>query len=190
MCFGLCLATSAKAVAPTRLVYGEPAFRIENGNVQVLLSLSVDQEDGLRDMLKDGAVLELGIGLSLERKRSWWSDAQTASVRYSSVIMHDSLSRDFIVLVPGPGGTQELRDRNLTRLLYASWRALVLPLASLDVLTAEDPDEIFNIVASISLRHTDVPPWLEKSIIWSSDVVPSERLVFPFHFPAHNKAAP
>lgn len=188
--FFLILPGLALAVPPTRLTTDQASVTIENGQILVRLSLSVDHEDGLRDMLKDGAVLELGIAMSLERKRSWWANAEMATQNHASVIMHDPLSRDFIVLVPSLEGHKELRDRNLTRLIYSSWRALVLPLASLESLADEDPDDQFTIAISISLRHTNVPPWLEKSIIWSADAVPSENLVLPFRLPAPSKAAP
>lgn len=182
----LTLAGQALALAPTRLVASQPAARIENGQLSVFLSVTVDHEEGLRDMLKDGAVLELRLSMALERKRSFWKNAEEARKEYVSIMMHDPLSRDFIVLMPVRENEaeepRELRDRNLTRLLYASWRALILPLADLENLDA-DEDASYAIDVDISLRHTDVPPWLEKSVIWSVDVVPSENISLPWRLP-------
>lgn len=148
------------------------------------LSLTVDNEDGLRDLLKDGAVLELVIDVSVERERSWWGNAEAAAVEYASTIRHDPLSRDFLVSVPARDGKKEFRDRNLTRLLHASWRKLVLPVAPLKELQRNEPADAYLVTIGFSLHHTEVPPWLEKTIVfWSTDVVPREKQTIRFNMP-------
>ncbi|MDR0339856.1 MAG: DUF4390 domain-containing protein, partial [Desulfovibrio sp.] len=173
------------AVPPRGMVIESPKSHITDGYVFLDLSLSVDSEEGLRDMLKDGAVLQLTVNAVMERKRSFWSNEDLVEESFSSILRHDPLHREFIVLIPSPEGEVELRDRNLTRLIHASWRKLSLRLISLEALSVEAADDIFLIQVDISLRHTDVPPWLEKStVFWSADVVPSESFSLEFVPPA------
>ncbi len=186
--FALFFSFPAMALPPQKLLMAPPAFSVNNGELFVNLSLTVDNEDGLRDLLKDGAVLQLGLDVSMNRKRSWWTDVEVAGHEYACVIRHDPLTRDFVISLPTKEGEKTLRDKNLTRLLHATWRKLSLPVVPLQALHAQGSDEEFVISLTISLRHTEVPPWLEKSFIfWSSDVVPQEKRSLPFHLPIDQK---
>ena len=130
-------------------------------------------------------MLQLGVTVTISRKRSWWSNVELAHREYRSVISHDPLSREFVLELPTGGEEKTLRDKNLTRLLHASWRKLSLYVAPLRTLRAEGSGEEFVIAFEVSLQHTEVPPWLEKSsIFWSSDVVPPEKRELPFRLPA------
>ena len=177
-------AFSASALPPGSFQFPPPVVSIHNDDLLLNLSLTVNNEDGLRDMLKDGAVLQLDISLRLTRTRYWWLNADIESRTYSSVISHDLLSRDFVVRVPTPTGEKILRDKNLTRLLHASWRQLSLPVTSIRALSGKNSDEEFTISLTLALQHTEVPPWLEKSFIfWSSDVVPQKKYDLPLRLP-------
>lgn len=148
------------------------------------LSVTVDDEDGLRNMLKDGAVLGLGVSIKVERVRSWWGNEEVRAEEMTSTILHDPLTRDFLVNMPGADGIKQYRDKNLTRLLHATWRNLSIPLISLDRLRAENPEGEYRIILDFSLQHKEVPPWLEKSLVfWSSNVVPTERVVLDYSLP-------
>jgi hypothetical protein len=180
----LVLACPAFALPPQKFLLDPPLPGVEDGVLTVRLSLTVDNEDGLRDLLKDGAVLELLIDVNVERERFLWSNAEAAAVTFTSVIRHDPLSRDFVVSVPTHDGDKELRDRNLTRLLYASWRKLFLPIATLEDLRRNEEADEYAITLAISLRHTEVPPWLEKTLVfWSADVVSQEKRTVHFSVP-------
>lgn len=158
--------------------------------LSVALSLNVDNEDGLRDMLKDGAVLALSIATTLERKRSWWSNEVIASTEFVSTILHDPLTRDFIVLIPEEQDRKQIRDKNLTRLLHTTWQTLSLPVLSLTDLLLQEQEAEYSLILDISLQHTEVPPWLENNLMfWSSKVVPSEKIVLPFHMPGAQYAS-
>ena len=158
-----------------------PMAAVENGLVLLRLALTVDNEEGLFVLLKDGAVLELAISALVERERMLWRNAKAAKVEFSSILRHDPLSRDFVILVPTPDGEKEVRDRNLNRLLQASWRQLSLPVISLEDMLRKEPAETYQVLLTIALRHTEVPPWLEKSsLFWSSEVVPQVKRKFIF----------
>lgn len=170
-----CPASAFTQAAPKRLVLFAPEPVVVQGEVLVNLDITVDSEEGLANMLRDGAVLALGVTLSIERVRSWWANAEAAQKRYLSIIRHDPLTRDFIMELPIASGSKELRDKNISNLLQGSWRHLSLPLVSLAVLEAEEPADSYEILVTAELNHTEVPPWLEKSMLfWSSEVVPPQ----------------
>lgn len=156
-----------------------------DGIITLDLPFFIDNEDGLRDLLKDGAVLELGIKAAIERERSWWANSKAVEAEFRSTIRHDPLNRDFLVVYPTLEGEKELRDKNLTRLLHGSWHSLSLPIASVADIPAEEQAEELLLAVSVSLQHTEVPPWLKNSsIFWSSEIVPSEKVTLRFFLPA------
>lgn len=167
---------TAEAAPPQRFVIEGPELREDAGRLTAECSVTVDDEDGLRALLKDGAVLELRIGMTVERKRSWWSNSEVSSSVFVSGLRHDPLTREFLLTMPSEGREILHRDRNLTRLLYATWRDLRLPLASLHLFESPDGPKDYLLTFNFELRHTELPPWLEKSPgFWSADVVPSEQ---------------
>lgn len=169
----------ALALPPTRLIITNPALSFQDNTLLFTFSVTVDDEEGLREIMKNGAVLELMTQIDVERERSWWANAQVFTRTYSSVLRHDPLSRDFIVTFPEKDGTRELRDRNLTRLLYESWKKLSFPVVDAMALTRQN-DEAYYLNFTITLRHIEVPPWLEKSLFfWSPEVVPPENGALP-----------
>jgi len=179
--FVLCRPPDAHALPPREIIMDPPAAVVEDGMIILRLALTVDNEEGLFTLLKDGAVLELGLSVLVERERTLWRNAKAVGVDFSSILQHDPLSRDFVLRVPTPDGEKEVRDRNLSRLLQASWRRLALPVASLEELRRKEPAASYQVVLTVSLRHTGVPPWLERSsLFWSAEVVPQVKRRFFF----------
>lgn len=173
------------AAPPQRFIVENPRTSVKKHDLFVDLSVTVDDEDGLRNMLKDGAVLALSIAISVERIRSWWGNDEILEREYASTILHDPLTRNFVVSLPDQEGTKQYPDKNLTRLLHNTWRKLSLPLISIERLRADEPGSEYRITLNFSLQHTEVPPWLEKSLVfWSSNVVPKEKLILQYSLPA------
>jgi hypothetical protein len=189
MVFVLCRPPDVFAFPPREIIMDPPTVVIEKGMLILRLALTVDNEEGLLALLKNGAVLELVISADVERERRLWRNAKAAKVVFPSILRHDPLSRDFVVFVPTPDGEKEVRDRNLSRLLQASWRRLALPMIPLEDLLREEPAESYLVLLTITLRHTEVPPWLAKSpLFWSSEVVPQVKRSFVFTLPlAHTE---
>lgn len=177
------LSAPALAAAPQLFVLENLSLAEERDALVFHCSVSVDDEDGLRDLLKDGAVLELTIDLTLERKRSWWLNADGIERVFTLGLRHDPLSRNFLVSVPGAEAQEILRDKNLTRLLHAGWRQMKLPLAPMQLLRDQGRENIYLLTATFRLQHTEVPPWLEKSLVfWSSDVVSQETRTLEYQY--------
>jgi hypothetical protein len=187
LCAALCLLLAlvrppdALALPPQEIIMDPPVAVVEHGMLTWKLAITVDNEDGLLELLKDGAVLELAISVVVERERTLWTNAEAAKVEFPAILRHDPLSRDFVAFVPTFDGEKEVRDRNLSRLLQASWRRISLPVVSLADMVREEPAKSYLVLLTIALRHTEVPPWLEKSsVFWSPEVVPQVNRKFVF----------
>lgn len=187
VCLCICLlaavlwpAPAAHAVPPQRFSLGYLALAHETDGVFVDVACTVDDEDGLRDLLKDGAILELSVTLRVERHRSLWANSEVAHVVYASTVRHDPLTREFILHMPGSDEKFPLRNRNLTRLLQASWRQMRLPLLDAAQVAALDPGDEFTVLVTLELQHTEAPPWLENSLVFGSfAVVPLVEYTLP-----------
>jgi hypothetical protein len=178
----LCMFGASAFAAPAHRLIADPPPLLRTADALLVaeMSLAVDNEAGLRDLLKDGAILELVITASVERLRTLLGNDELGQETYVSVLRHDPLSREFLLTLPG-ADNREMRDRNLTRLLHAGWKTLVLPLIPLKTLRAEGEDEAFAVRLGITLRHADVPPWLQKNFVfWSSEVAPQLNFTLPF----------
>jgi hypothetical protein len=180
------LASPCPAASPQRFLIENPHLVAGEKLLFFSASLSVEEESALHDLLKDGAVLELTITTTLDRHRSWWTNAEVAAHTYTSNIRHDQLTRNFLISQPSEGSPGELtRDRNLTRLLYGNWRRLMLPVGDMETIRKAGPEREYILTVSFQLRHTEVPPWLEKaSIFWFSDVVPEASVTLTYAYSA------
>ncbi|MDR2161100.1 MAG: DUF4390 domain-containing protein [Desulfovibrio sp.] len=181
----LCLAppSPCRAASPIRLTILEPRLEERENTLFFCASLSVEEENVLHDLLKDGAVLELTAAISLERHRSWWTNAEVAFHAYASSLRLDQLTRDFLLSPLAEGKGELTRDRNLTRLLYGSWRQMALPAGDMEAIRKEGPGRDYVVTVSFYLRHTEVPPWLEKSLVfWSSEVAPEKTITLNYHY--------
>lgn len=166
-----CSPSLSHAAAPKRFEIQALSLLTSDNTLTVNLSLAVDDEDGLYNLLKDGAVVELGITIDVERKRDWWSNATIASIPFTSVIRHDPLTREFFLTMPGK--EKPLKDRNLTRLLSNSWLQLQLPLIPMSLIELEGRNQTYIISGSAGLTHIETPPWLAKnSVFWSAEIIP------------------
>lgn len=165
------LPNKGHAIPPKRFEIQTFSLAFNESMLAIDLSLALDNEEGLYSILKDGAVVELGIDLEIERKREWWSNASVASLRYASVIRHDPLTREFYLTMPGVA--QPLKDRNLTRLLANSWQKLSLPLIPQSLIELEGRNKTYVISCTASLNHIETPPWLaQNSVFWSAEIIP------------------
>ena len=173
------------AAPPQSFVVQGPSTVVKQHRLFVDLAVTVDDEEGLRNMLKDGAVLALGIAVTVERIRSWWGDELVFEDNYTSTILHDPLTRNFVVELPEQDENKQYPDKNLTRLLHATWRKLSIPLVFMERLYVDEPGSEYRITLALSLQHAEVPPWLEKSLVfWSSNVVPKEKFTMSYMLPA------
>lgn len=174
----LCCAP-ARAAAPKYFSLGEPLLSVEDGGVTLSLSIGVDSTEGLRDMLRDGAIMELAVKTAIVRPRTLLPNVAIRESVFTSLLRYNPLTREFSLTMPG--ADQAILDKNLGRLLEATWKKFTVFLGEPAMFQGEEPGSAYRLVLDFSLRHTEVPPWLAKAFIfWSWDVVEPERLTLSF----------
>lgn len=169
----------ALAVPPKYFVITDPRLDTATGDIVVRLGVTCDNVTGLFEMLKDGASVELVIGGRVERVRSLWTNVTITERRLVSVLQHNPLTREFSLYMPGEA--QPLMDKNLERLLDATWSKLVINFGPLSMLDGEEKGAEYRAVLELALQHAKVPPWLEKNFVfWSRNVLDPETVTLPF----------
>ena len=107
-------ATPAQAAAPRQFVLDTFAIETREDTLVLRLGVGVDDPDGLRDLLKDGAEVELRGTATLTRRRGVLPDVTLAEKVFACVLRHDTLTREFELRLEGREAPW--RDKNLTRL--------------------------------------------------------------------------
>lgn len=174
--FGPC---SASAVPPKYFVITEPRLEMDSGIITVKLGIGCDNVLGLFEMLKDGASVELVINARIERVRNWWTNVTVAERELVSSLQHNPLTREFALLMPDEA--HPLLDKNLERLLQATWSKFKIPFGPLEILNDAEKNTEYRIVLELAMRHAKVPPWLEKNFLfWSKNVLDPETITLSF----------
>ncbi len=165
---------AAQAVSPRYFVYNQPELQEKNGILNARMRIEIDNEEGLRDLIKAGSSVELKVDLLVERPKFLLPNAEINYQSYSFTLRHDPLSREFTMALPGEV-YPSLRDKNLGRLLESTWKTLELPVATTQKLRAEGDGKTLEVVFLLSLQYIELPSWLDKNmVIWSKDVVAPE----------------
>lgn len=169
----LCVLFSAAAeAAPENFVHGRASLRTLDGQLVLSLPLSVDNEDALGELLRDGASAQLAVKVSVQRKRGLWFNEGVYEAEFHSLLRHDPLSREYRLTMPGT--EQVFKDKSLRALLARTWKELRLPLAPVALFT---PDADYIVKIGLSLKHTALPPWLDRTLVfWNKDVVRPAKL--------------
>ncbi|MDR3073799.1 MAG: DUF4390 domain-containing protein [Deltaproteobacteria bacterium] len=172
---------SATAVPPKYFMLDAPRVAVEDGIITARLGIGLDNLAGLFAMLKDGASVELLVGAKLERARLFWKNVVIAEVELVSSLQHNPLTREFSLYLPGE--TKPLLDKNLDRLLAATWRKFSVRFGPTGILKNEEKDTEYRVVLTLSLQHAKPPPWLIKNfMVWSRDIVDPETIILPFRY--------
>ncbi|MDR2050491.1 MAG: DUF4390 domain-containing protein [Deltaproteobacteria bacterium] len=170
------LCSPGAAAAPERFAYDPPRIAEREGILYLALSLSVDNEDSLGDLLREGVNLELKVEVSVERKRFFWFNEEMAELSFSSQLRHDPLTREFRLTLSG--NSQVFRDELLRRLLAGTWKKLEFPLLESSLFEKE---EEYLVDMNLTLKRTEVPVWLERTLMfWTRDVVEPEHIVLKY----------
>ncbi len=133
--------------------------------LEVHLQLGVTEEYNLSYMLRDGAKMELSCRVELLRKRSFWSNELLAETEVYFRLSYDLLLRDFVL---ASESEPPVRNDNFHSLLSETWNDLVILLDNPTGLAA---NEDYLIKATVELKHSEMPPWLTRSILFWSDVI-------------------
>ncbi|MDL2210118.1 DUF4390 domain-containing protein [Desulfovibrio sp. OttesenSCG-928-O18] len=171
----------AFSVPPKYFMITEQRVETQDGQITAKCNIGFDNVVGLFEMLKDGASLELVVKAKLERVRSFWTNVSLAEKELVSALQHNPLTREFALHMPGE--ESPLLDKNLDRLLAATWNKFAVAFGSLTLLDGEGKDLEYQIVLTFSLQHAKPPPWLVKNfMLWSKSVVDPETITLPFSY--------
>lgn len=171
----------AHAVPPKYFIVSDTRIETLGGHVAAKCSINVDNVDGLFEMLKDGATVELVVQAKLERVRSLWTNISLAELELVSTLQHNPLTREFSLHMPGE--QSPLLDKNLNRLLAATWNKFIVVFGPLSLLDREEDSAEFKAILVVSLQHAKPPPWLIKNfMLWSKSIVAPETITLPFHY--------
>lgn len=177
----LAFARVSFAVPPKYFEVENPRVETTGANITVNLSIGVDNPTGLFEMLKDGASVELLINAKLERVRTFWTNVTLAEMDVLSSLQHNPLTREFSLYMPG--GDKPLLDKNLDRLLAATWEKLTILFGPVTLLDGEEKDTEYRITLTLKLQHAKPPPWLVKGfMVWSKDILDPEKVVLNFRY--------
>ncbi len=135
-------------------------------HLEINLRLAVSEEHNLAYMLRDGAKMEMSCQVSLLRKRTFWSNELLAETAVYHRLTYDLLLREFVLSVENQPPT---RNESFRRLMTQTWENLCIPLDNPIGLTQ---DEDYVVKATVGLKHTEMPPWLTRSILfWSDEII-------------------
>lgn len=177
---GSLAAHPAQAVPPKYFDVSDAHITIESGVIIAKLAVTVDNATGLFEMLKDGASVELEVNTKLERVRTLWTNVTLAEASFFSTLQHNPLTREFSLYMPGE--TTPLLDRNLDRLLAATWQKFTAPAGSVNDLDGEKDSE-YRVTLTLNLQHAKPPPWLAKNFVfWSKKILDPETVELPFRY--------
>lgn len=168
----------AQAVPPKYFDVSDAHLEISNDAITARVSVGVDNLTGLYEMLKDGATVELVITARLERVRTLWTNVLLADAQCFSTLQHNPLTREFSLYMPGE--EKPTLDKQLERLLAATWARLAVDFGPPDILDGEK-DSTYRVTLKLMLQHAKPPPWLAKNfMLLSKDIVDPETVVLEF----------
>lgn len=172
-CLGLALLFCGLGFTPLA-AFAEQGFIVKgfslggtDTRLEINLQLLLKEEANLANMLRDGAKVEMACQVQFLRKRSFWSDETLAESTIYSRLRHDPLLREFVV---STGEAPATRGEDFHRLMEETWGNLSIPLDNPGGLVQ---DEDYLVKVTVSLKHTEMPPWLTRSILfWSDEIIP------------------
>ena len=135
-------------------------------HLEVNLRLALSEEHNLAYMLRDGAKMEMSCEVQLLRKRTFWSNELVAETATYNSRAYDLLLREFVL---GANGQPPARNESFRRLMTETWENLSVPL---DNPAGLEQDEDYAVKVTVALKHTEMPPWLTRSILfWSDEII-------------------
>lgn len=154
------------------------AFTVETQDAYAIIhsGLKLDNANGIKAQLRDGAVMALTCKVQLERVRTLLSNVLISETKQIYYLRHDPLTREFV-----------LNSSSLPSVRKKDFAALLESLGQLHfILPLEEPlvaGETYRIRFDLTLQHAEVPPWLSQALFfWSWDVVSPVSVTQEFIF--------
>lgn len=140
--------------------------------------VSINDIDGLKQILRDGAVINLTSTADISPKSTIIPRGALVEIQGLSSLQMEPLTREFILTEPDRDMPN--RNKSLKQLLDSTWLTMSLPLCSLSELSHGSE---YIVQLSIKLEHADMPAWLSKTLFfWSWNVTPPINYSMTFTF--------
>ena len=126
----------------------------------------------------DGASLVLECEAELNLRSTLWLDDTIGQARLQSGVKSDSLTREFLVSLPGQD--RPLKRKRLAEVLTEAWKRLSMDLGPVDRLIR---GKEYGVALKVRLKYADVPPWIRQTLFfWSWEVFPSTEYEMVFTY--------
>ena len=158
----LLLATQAQAQTLSLMA---PAIADVGGMFTARFGVGVEEKPILKGELEDGAEFVLRCEIDLYETSDYWLDSHVSSAVFESVLKYESLTREFVVTLPGR--TAPLRGTDLPALLKTGWGNIEARLGPWDMLTR---GRKYSLRLKTTMNETDAPRGISRFIyFWSWD---------------------
>lgn len=149
-----------------------------SGQIQLSYGVEIQDVQALHDYLDQGMVLQLRSKVKLVRNRRWWRDSLLGQEEMVFELKSRPLQGEYVLTKQGSSDSQ--RDKDLSRLLSRHWSGLKVRLGNWSELS---PDTDYAVELLLSLKRSDVPLWLKKSLFfWSWDLAPERKFKMDFTY--------
>ncbi|MFP4392368.1 MAG: DUF4390 domain-containing protein [Desulfohalobiaceae bacterium] len=149
-----------------------------SGSIQVNFGIEVLDVHALEEHLSEGLVLQMVCKAKLIRNRRWWMDKLLHQEEQKFELKSQPLQDSYVL--QRKGWENNLKDQDLGQLLNKAWSRLRLQLGSWEELKS---GEDYAIELHLSLKRSNVPWWLRKSLFfWSWDLVPEKNYRMDFKY--------
>ncbi|MDD4951365.1 MAG: DUF4390 domain-containing protein [Desulfovibrionaceae bacterium] len=130
------------------------------------------------ESLEDGAVLALTCQARLYQRRDYWLDGLRAENTFVSRLRLDSLTREFVLDIPGREAP--LKNKDLEALLAEGWSDIGLSLGPWNALRH---GASYSLGLDVKLNQADIPNWFKRLLFfWSWDVIPATSYKLDFKY--------
>lgn len=172
----LCVLPCSALAEEARLEFTQFSLEKKEHTLTLLSQIRLNNDNMVRNQLRDGAQMVLKGVVTLHRLRTLLSNELLGQAEVVVHLRHDPLRKEFMAF----RAQQVYQNRNLAQALYTAWDSAPVALVLAQPLAA---DESYRVTMHLTLQHAEVPPWLEKALFfWSWDVVPPVDVTQDFQF--------
>lgn len=176
LALALALSLWAQPAAAQSLVLSNLVVDNQSGTLAARFGVSLDSQAEISDALTSGVTLALTCKARLARKGGVLSSPQVAGAEMVSRIKYDSLTKEYVLLLPGREGP--IKNPRLDELLRTGWGSLTLDMGSWKLLVR---GQEYTLALDIRLQQTDIPNWFRRTLFfWAWDMAPQAS--YQLHF--------
>jgi hypothetical protein len=142
-----------------------PSIANVSGMLTARFGVTVEEKTVLKGELEDGARLALRCQVDLYEINDYWADSHLSSSVFESVLTWDSLTKEFVMTLPGRAAP--LRSKDIISLLKDGWGTIEAALGPWEML---ERGQKYSLHLETSMNEADAPEgWSRFIYFWSWD---------------------